>query len=173
MCSMTAPSTSIDVCLQQHPGIVISNGRCALAKWSGRRLGRMVAVLHELDEPTHYSVIAERTNALLPPDQRTSVHNIHAHMQRRPDLFVRVGRGIFGLKEWGLPDDGGLANAAYRVLNEAGHPLHIEELTERVLEIWHARPSSVYTSIVSDERFLRVNASTYGLVEWRNEQPDS
>jgi hypothetical protein len=92
--------------------------------------------------------------------------NIHAHLHRRSDVFIRVGRGIFGLREWGLPDDGSLANAVYRVLAEAGRPLPLETITDRVLETWQARRFSVYVAIINDDRFRRTGPSVYGLVEW-------
>jgi hypothetical protein len=159
-------------CLRVHPGIEINEGMCALTRWSNKRLREMILALRELGEPSHYSVIAERTNARLPPDQQASDRNIYAHMHRRSDIFVRVGHGIFGLAEWGLPDDGSLANAAYRVLAEAGHPLHVEALIDRVLETWRARRSSVYAAIASDDRFCRTDRATFGLVEWESEEPD-
>ena len=156
-------------CLQAHPKIEIRSGRCALVSWSGKRLDTMILILRELGEPSHYTVIAERTNNLLLPEYQTSARNIHAHLHRRSDIFIRVGRGIFGLREWGLPDDGGLANAVYRVLVEAGQPLHLETITDRVLETWHARRFSVYVAIINDDRFRRVGVSTYGLVAWEEE----
>ena len=58
----------------------------------------MILTLRELGEPSHYTAIAERTNNLLPPEQQTSARNIHAHLHRRSDIFIRVGRGIFGLR---------------------------------------------------------------------------
>jgi hypothetical protein len=153
-------------CLQAHRKIEIRNGRCALASWSGKRLDSMILALRELGGPSHYIAIAERTNDLLPREQRTLARNIHAHLHRRSDVFIRVGRGIFGLREWGLPDDGNLANAVYRVLAEAGRPLLLETITDRVLETWQARRFSVYVAIINDDRFRRTGPSVYGLVEW-------
>jgi hypothetical protein len=129
----------------------------------------MMMALRELGEPTHYTVIAERTNHLL-PERQTSARNVHAHLHRRSDIFIRVGRGIFGLREWGLPDDGSLANAVHRVLVDAGQPLHLETITDRVLETWRARRFSVYVAIINDDRFRRTAVSTYGLVVWDQER---
>jgi hypothetical protein len=156
-------------CLQAHPKIEIRSGRCALTSWSGKRLDTMILALRELGEPSHYTVIAERTNDLLLSGRQTSARNIHAHLHRRSDIFIRVGRGIFGLREWGLPDDGSLANATYRVLVEAGQPLHLETIMDRVLETWQARRFSVYVAIINDDRFRRTGVSTYGLVAWDKE----
>jgi hypothetical protein len=95
-----------------------------------------------------------------------NARNVHVHIHRRSDVFVRVGKGIFGLREWGLPDDGNLANAAYRVLHETGHPLDVDTLIDRVLETWRARPASVRTAITSDARFCRRDDGTFALTDW-------
>jgi hypothetical protein len=154
-------------CLRVSPGLELKAGMYVLRQGSGKRLEEIIQALRGLGQPAHFSAIAERANDLLPPDQRTAVQNIYAQMQRTPGIFVRVGHGIFGLKEWDLPADGSLANAAYRVLMEVGRPLHIEELTDRVLETWHVKPASVYQAVINDERFYRVGRATFDLVEMR------
>ena len=157
-------------CLRAHPDVETKDGTCALIRLSSKRLDAMVVALRELGEPSHFSVITERANAQLRPEQRMSTHNVHSHLHRRPGVFVRVGRGIFGLAEWGLPDDGSLANAAYRVLAEAGRPLDTETITNEVLKTWHARRSSVYMAIANDARFRRVDRTSFGLTQWESGQ---
>ncbi len=157
-------------CLRTNRAIEVTGGQCRLVKWSRRRTPAIVRTLRDIGEPTHYTVIAERINALLPPELQATPHNVHAELGRRTDLFVRVGRGTFGLREWRLPDDGSLANAAYRVLTEAGHPLHIEAITDRVLETWRVERSSVHAAVFSDDRFYRAAPATFGLTEWEIER---
>lgn len=159
-------------CLRTDPAVLINDGRCGLEKWRRTRADEITLALHELGEAAHYSEIAERVNTLLPSHSRTSAHNIHAELGRRTDLFVRVGHGIFGLKEWGLPDDGNLGNAAHRVLNEAERPLHIEEIADRVMETWCVERSSVQAAIYNDDRFYRAAPATFGLIEWEIERLD-
>lgn len=154
----------IAACLQVHPGILIDeDSLCSLEKWERRRTDEIVLALREVSEPAHYSDIAEKTNELLDPEMRTSAHNIHAILGRRTDLFVRVGHGIYGLTAWGLPDDGSVANAAYRVLREAGKPLHIDTITDGVLETWQVRRISVYMAVKNDPRFLHIGPGMYAL----------
>ncbi len=159
--------TFVVACLKVHPGIEIDDdvGLCALTKWTGKSLPEIVRVLRELGESAHYTVIAEKTNALLESEMQPSAHNIHAHMQRLPDIFVRVGHGIYGLAEWGLHNDGSLANAAYRILREAARPLHIDVLTDEVLKTWRAQPGSVCAAVENDARFNRIGSGVYYLRE--------
>lgn len=154
-------------CLKADPEIEqTSTGLYALEKWSRTRLDEMIIVLREIGHPAHYKEITEKTNLLLPPEQRTNPRVIHAHLGRLPKIFVRVGHGMFGLVEWGLPDDGNLANAVCRVLEEAGQILHIDEITNEVLNTWCVNPSSVYAAIDNDNRIVRIEKGHYGLAEW-------
>lgn len=151
-------------CLKAHPDIVLDDqNMCSLKQWATRRTDDIVIVLREHGKPLHYSEIAERVNQRLPDDQQTTAHNIHAQIGRMTDIFIRVGHGVFGLAEWGLVQDNNIANAAYRILTEAGGALHIEELTDRVLETWHVRRTSVKAAIDLDDRFEQVGRNLYWL----------
>jgi hypothetical protein len=164
----------IGACLRVAPEICVDgDGQCSLKQWEGHRLDEMILALRGIGEPAHYTEIAEKTNALLEPGMQTSAHNIHAHMQRLADIFVRVGHGVYGLAEWDLHDDGSLANAAHRVLSEAGKPLSHDIIADRVLETWEARRSSVHVALQTDDRFVRIGPSVYWLREKIAEDGDA
>lgn len=165
----------IEACLSVHPNIVESSekGVYGLRKWETRHTDEIVLALQEIGEPAHYSEITERVHSLLDGEMEASERNIHAILQRRSDLFVRVGHGIYGLRRWGLPDDGSVANAAVRVLMEAGKPLHHETISNLVLETWHVNPNSVYMAVNSDARFVNIGRGVYWLREMLSELPET
>ncbi len=168
------PGSFILACLKAHSEISIDEeGQCSLVQWESRRLDEMILALREIGEPVHYTKIAEKTNALLESEMQTSAHNIHAHMMRLPGIFVRVGHGVYGLAEWGLHDDGSLANAAHRVLSQANRPLHHDVIADRVLETWKARRSSVHVALNTDNRFVRIGPGVYWLRERIAEEGDA
>ncbi len=156
-------------CFWTHPDLEITHdGKCVLGNQKRVRVrtNLIISALRELGEPSHYSVIAKRVNLSLPAAQRVSQRYVHALLGRRSDLFVRVGHGIFGLAEWGLPNDGNLANAAYRILRDAGKPLPMEIISEQVLKTWRVNSTSVFAAIDADERFVNLGHRVYGLREW-------
>ena len=153
--------TTIEGCLESHPGLRLKGKLWYLKKRSWLRLAGIILALRQIGEPAHYEVIAERTNALLPSNLHRTPHSIHAELGRRPDIFIRVGHGVFGLEEWGLVDDGSVANAAHRVLTEAGKPLHYEVIIDHVLETWKVNPGSVYAALSVDERFINIGSGIY------------
>lgn len=162
----------IIACIKASPEIEkTTSGLVGLEKWSNTRTDELILALREIGKPAHFSEIASKTNSLLPPNQQTTQRIIHAHLGRMPDLFVRVGNGIFGLAEWGLHDDGNLANAAYRVIKTSGQVLHINNIIENVLKNWHVNPESIHMAIECDARFNKIGrGGLYGLTEWTQEE---
>lgn len=160
------PEDFIIACLKAHPDIIVDeDGICGLKQWANKRLDDIIIVMRQHGKAMHYSEITERVNQRLPIEQQAKAHNVHAQIGRVPDIFVRVGHGIFGLAEWGLKQDRTLADAAYRVLCEANQALDIEQLTDRVLEIWHVKRSSVRAAVDLDHRFTTVGQSMYWLAD--------
>lgn len=162
----------IEACLRVHPRLRKRGDEWYLRKRSWQHLAAIIRALREIGEPAHYEEIAERANAFLPQHLARTPHNIHAELGRRPEVFVRVGHGVFGLAEWGLNDDGCVANAAYRILAEAGKPLHYTVITNQVLETWRVRPESVYAALNTDARFRCIGSGVFWLVEREVSQED-
>lgn len=151
-------------CLRTHPHLD-RPGAEAYAVRRGRNsiVNELIAAMREMGEPAHFTLIAERVNALLPAHRQTKPHNVHALLGRYEDIFARVGHGIFGLVEWGLLNDGNLANAVERVLAAANKPLHMDTIAREVLKTWRVNAGSVYAAIQSDARFVSLGAAVYYL----------
>lgn len=163
---LTVPETFLLACLNAHPDISTDEaGLYGLKRWANKRLDDIIVVLREHGQAMHYSELAEQVNQRLPVDQQTTAHNVHAQIGRLPEVFARVGHGIFGLTEWGLKQDRTLADASYRVLRETKHALHIEELTDRILATWHVKRTSVRAAIDLDNRFIEVGRNLYWLTD--------
>jgi DNA-directed RNA polymerase alpha subunit len=172
--SQKVPPNFFVSCLNVNPNIEVDEDELfKLTKWSGKRLDEMILALREIGEPAHYTLITDQTNALLPADQQATERQIHAHMGRLPNIFVRVGHGIFGLAEWGLVDDGNVANAVVRILTEENQLLTLDVITSKVLENWRVNPGSVHMAIVNDARITRWDNEQCGLAEWNIERSKS
>jgi hypothetical protein len=94
----------LGACLRHHPKIVIEAGRCIHIRWTGGHLELLVRVLRTLDRPTHFKMITKRANAGLAADKQLLPRQISTFLRKRPDIFVYLEGGIFGLKEWGMQD---------------------------------------------------------------------
>jgi len=103
----------------------------ALAEWGVPPQSTLVDVICQvLDEaggPLAPREIVPRVLARRPASP-SSV----AAVLTRDEHFVRVAPGRYGLAQWGLADDGSVAEAACRVLREASGPLTQGVIAERV-----------------------------------------
>ncbi|MGB0383783.1 MAG: DNA-directed RNA polymerase subunit alpha C-terminal domain-containing protein [Ardenticatenaceae bacterium] len=160
------PGEYLKVCLDLHPKIEINqDGEYALKRWQNRVVDDIIVVLRKHGKPLHYKEITKRVNERVSEEQQSIPRNIHAKLGHYPDIFVRVGHGIFGLADWGLQQDRTLAEASMRVLREGGPVLSIEEITDRVLETWLVKRTSVQAAIHLEPRIIRVGHHLYSLAD--------
>lgn len=151
-------------------------GVYALRRWNSRIGDNIVVALREIGEPAHFTDIAKAVNLQLPPDQQTTARNVHATMLRYEDVFTRVGNGTYALVEWNLKKDDSIAETAARILRKAGHPLHIDTITDEVLTSWQVNPNTVYMALHEDGYYrensglsdlcLLLGNSVFSLSEW-------
>jgi hypothetical protein len=92
-------------CLNNHPELSVEGQYCIPTQYAGEPVQRFVRALRELDRPTHFARVAQRANRRLAAERRTPAPTVHAYLKNRPDLFVHVAEGIFGLRDWGGLDD--------------------------------------------------------------------
>lgn len=128
-------------------------------------LDAVEAVLAEANKPLHYKEITERilTQGLWSTEGKTPDATINAQLAvnikkgGNSSRFQRTGKGIFALREWGLPEFSGskpepvstptentnivkrlsFTDAAEQVLEKHGRkqPMHYREITEKILEL--------------------------------------
>jgi hypothetical protein len=145
----------IDACIRSHPEFEAHEpGVVSLTKWANRIVDNIIVALRELGEPSHFTAVAEAVNKQLPDDRQTTTHNVHGHMGRYENIFVRVGHGIYGLVEWGKRKDDSVVETAVRFLRETNQPQHISAITEYVLQSWQINPATVYPAL-HDESYYR------------------
>jgi hypothetical protein len=156
----------VRACLRTADKIECIDGRVhAEHGRSGYRKARIRQALNTLGEPHHYGEICSHINAQSPDGQQMTERSVYSCLQLYSDTFVRVGRGVYGLVEWGLPDDGSVANAVCRVLAEAGRPLTKEEITERVLQTWRVGETTVQAALYGDDRVVHIRQGLWQLEE--------
>lgn len=161
-----APTEFLMACLEANPNIEINkDGEYALKQWAKKVLDDIIVVLRQHGKALHYSEIAKRVNKRVSEEQQTTSRNVHAKLGSYSDIFIRVGHGIFGLAKWGLTQDRTLADAAIRVLRETGHPLNLEQLTDGVLETWHARRTSVQMAVQLEPRLSILSGNLYWIAD--------
>lgn len=129
-----------------------------------RRKEHLIDVLMRIDHPAHFREIARGYQELY-PDEYLGEHATHAIIGRYNDTFTRVGRGIYGLTQWGLSNDGTIANTVRRLLIEKGEPISFTEIRDVTLKTWQVEEYSIYAAILQDARFTRTEDGKIALTE--------
>ncbi len=127
------------------------------------RYSRIITVMRQIGRPAHFSEITEIYNQTY-TDLSQSEHNIHSVLSGRGE-FVRVGQGKYGLPEWGLHDDGNVANAVCRILANHKHPMNLADIVDEVLKTWDVQKSAVISAIDGDARFSKTADGKIWLTE--------
>ena len=122
---------------------------------------KIYVILRDNSKPMHFSEIAEaiRGSAFKRKDVTTqAIHNELIKDKR----FVLIGRGIYALNEWGY-SKGTVADIITTVLNEAGEPLHRDEIVKRVLKHRQVKETTILLNLQGKKEFKRVAKATYDL----------
>lgn len=143
------------------------NDRWGLMKWpmvNPKNIrDKIYVILHENGKQMHFNDIAKsiRESDFKRKDVTTqAIHNELIKDKR----FILVGRGIYALKEWGFKQ-GTVADVITEVLNEAGEPLHRDEIVKRVLKKRFVKETTILLNLQGKPQFKRTAKATYTLAE--------
>ncbi len=144
----------------------IENGLWILNRWKKSNVDDIVMALHKLGKPSHFTVIMTAANETLPPMQRLSSRNCHAILSRKTDLFVWVGRGTFGLSEWGIKKVRFYVDIAEEYLEQRKEPLSNEEIFSHINVEREASLENISFMLSTNHRFSKFPNNKYGLARW-------
>jgi DNA-directed RNA polymerase alpha subunit len=149
-----------------------ATGKFGLEKWeyfNSRSIhGMAERALIEINKPAHFTQIALLMNDLFPEYGIFDSHNVHARIGGRKDIFVWVAPGVFGLKRWGLERPPYVKDYLIKLLKKTNKPMHINELTEKVLEKCNCSKSSVFLTLcMNEDTFIKYPEKFYGLICWK------
>lgn len=102
--------------------------------------------------PMHFKDVALEINKTF--GKKAHVATCHNELIKDP-RFVLVGRGMYGLKDWGHTG-GVVRDVITEVLKEAGHPLPKDEVIKRVLTKRIVKPNTVLVNLQNSKYFRKV-----------------
>lgn len=142
-------------------------GEWGLDDWvetSPRGVGdKAYIVLRRFGKPEHFRSITDLINDANFDHKRAHAQTVHNELIK-DDRFVLVGRGLYGLTEWGyIP--GTVADVLEAILNKATEPLTREELLEQVLKQRMVKKTTVLLGLQNIDRFQKVHGNRYKLAE--------
>lgn len=136
-----------------------------LSDWpevSPRGVGdKAYAVLRRGSQPAHFREIAQKISEAGFDAKQANPQTVHNELIK-DNRFVLVGRGLYGLKEWGYVP-GTVADVLETILKKAQRPLTREELVEEVLKQRMVKKNTILLGLQNQKRFAKTADQRYQL----------
>jgi hypothetical protein len=109
-------------------------------------------IMRRAGRPMHFKEVASEINKTF--GKKAHVATCHNELIKDP-RFVLVGRGMYGLKDWGHTG-GVVRDVIAEVMKEAGRPLPKDEIVKRVLLKRIVKPNTVLVNLQNAKHFRKV-----------------
>lgn len=119
------------------------------------------AVLRNNMKPAHFRDITTMINSAHFDARVANPQTVHNELIK-DSRFVLVGRGLYGLKEWGYMT-GTVADVLESILKDAKEPMSREDLVEKVLKQRLVKKNTIVLSLQNANRFVRTQKNKYSL----------
>jgi len=119
--------------------------------------------LKQKGKPLHFRNITQRANNIkgLFDNREILPQTVHNELIRDP-RFVLVGRGIYGLSEWGY-QNGAVKDIIVNVLKQAPAPLPKQEILEKVMAQRLVKANTILLNLNNQALFAKNADGTYHL----------
>ncbi len=138
-------------------------GEWGLIDWSETRprgVGdKAYAVLRRHSKPEHFTKITDLINNASFNHKKANPQTVHNELIK-DNRFVLVGRGLYGLTEWGYVP-GTVADVIENLLRKAVTPLTREEVIAAVLAQRHVKKNTILLGLQNQDRFVRTPENRY------------
>ncbi len=122
-------------------------------------------ILKTAKKPMHFVEISNKISEAGFDKKVVTVQAVHNELIRY-DQFVLVGRGLYGLKEFGY-DKGTVADVIENLLKKKGSPMSKQEIIDGVLDQRHVKKGTISLNLQKNPQFVRVGRAVYTLEEKR------
>lgn len=122
---------------------------------------KIYLVLKNHKEPLHFATIADRINEIGFDSKKANAATVHNELIL-DNKYVLVGRGLYGLKEWGYKK-GTVADVIESILVEANEPISRDDIIDRVLEKRLVKKATIILALMNKDKFINQNGK-YSLI---------
>lgn len=117
-------------------------------------------ILKKVNKPMHFGEIADAIKAEGFDKKSVTIQAVHNELIRYEN-FVLVGRGLYGLKEWGYQE--GTVSDIIESLLVKKSPMTKQEITNGVLKQRIVKKGTISLNLQKNSQFVRVDRALYTL----------
>lgn len=123
---------------------------------------KIYLILKNYNKPMHFAEIADAINKISFDGKIANAATVHNELIL-DKKYVLVGRGLYGLKEWGYRQ-GTVADVIKEIMIEVGKPMTKEEITEKVLEKRMVKKATIILALMNKDKFSKKD-NKYSIIE--------
>ena len=117
-------------------------------------------IMKRINKPVHYQELPAKIMDYF-PNKSCKINTIHNELVKNNDLFVNLGLGRYGLKEWGY-EGWVVKDILIRIFEKNDRPMTVKELCKEVLKEKMVSPNTVMLNLQKyKDTFERVDKWVY------------
>lgn len=116
---------------------------------------KIYLILKNNEKPMHFAEIADYINKISFDHKIANAATVHNELIL-DSKYVLVGRGLYGLKEWGFKK-GTVTDVISDILNQVGKPISRNEIINKVLEKRVVKKATIILALMNRDRFVRID----------------
>lgn len=120
---------------------------------------KIYLILKNNGQPMHFTKIAERINQISFDKKKANAATVHNELIL-DDKYILVGRGLYGLKEWGY-EKGTVTEVIEKIMTAANRPLSREEIINQVLGQRMVKKATINLALMNQEKFEPTHDNKY------------
>jgi hypothetical protein len=122
---------------------------------------KIYLILKNHGKPLHFVEIAGKINEIGFDEKKANAATVHNELIL-DDKYILVGRGLYGLKEWGYKK-GTVSDVIVEILRGAEEPMSRDEILEKVLSQRLIKKATVSLALMNKDKFKKVEGEKYKL----------
>lgn len=123
---------------------------------------KIFLILKNYGKPMHFADIAEKINSIAFDQKLANAATVHNELIL-DKKYVLVGRGLYGLKEWGYKK-GTVAEVIEEIIRNHEEPLSREAIIDKVLEKRMVKKATIILALMNKDKFGKKEGK-YTLIE--------
>lgn len=120
---------------------------------------KIYLVLKNHGQPIHFAEIADRINQINFDSKKANAATVHNELIL-DDKYVLVGRGLYGLKEWGY-ERGTVSDVIAEIVSNSNQPLSRDQIIDKVLEKRLVKRATIILALMNKNRFTKTDGKYY------------
>ena len=125
---------------------------------------KILYTMRRINKPIHFQELPAKIMEWFPA-KNIKVNTVHNELVKNNDMFVNLGLGIYGLKEWGY-EGGQVKDILVRIFTKNERPMNVKELCKEMLKEKMVSPNTVMLNLQKyKDLFRRTEKGVYELVK--------